>query len=77
MLMMVIFPSLQEVTVPSHVQSLQMFNEKLCVGYQSGFSLFHVYVEEPPQRVSSNINTIITVNSEYSLWADRLTAHYF
>lgn len=39
----------KEVTVPFQAQSLQMFNEKLCVGYQSGFSLFHVYNDEKPQ----------------------------
>ena len=26
-----------------------MFNEKLCVGYQSGFSLIHIYMDEKPQ----------------------------
>jgi hypothetical protein len=41
--------NVQEVMVPTQAQSLQMFNEKLCVGYQSGFSLFHVYVDEKPQ----------------------------
>jgi len=39
----------QEVTVPFQAQSLQIFNEKLCVGYQSGFSLFHMYIDEKPQ----------------------------
>ena len=50
----------QEVTVPFQAQSLQMFNEKLCVGYQSGFSLFHVYNDEKPQckpRPSHTHNT--------------------
>ncbi len=26
-----------------------MFNEKLCVGYQSGFSLIHIYMDEKSQ----------------------------
>ena len=41
--------SVQEVAVPSQAHSLQMFNEKLCVGYQSGFSLFHLYMDGKPQ----------------------------
>ena len=36
-------------TVPLQAQSLQIFNEKSCVGYQSGFSLFHMYIDEQPQ----------------------------
>ena len=39
----------KEVSIHSHALSLQMFNEKLCVGYQSGFSLIHVYADERPQ----------------------------
>jgi len=38
--------------VPLQAQSLQIFNEKLCVGYQSGFTLFHMYIDEKPQRES-------------------------
>ena len=43
------FIFVQEVAVPSQAHSLQMFNEKLCVGYQSGFSLFHLYMDGKPQ----------------------------
>ena len=42
----------KEVSIHSHALSLQMFNEKLCVGYQSGFSLIHVYADERPQSES-------------------------
>jgi len=41
----------KEVAVPTQARSLQMFNEKLCVGYQSGFSLFHLYVDGHPQKL--------------------------
>lgn len=44
----------KEVLVPLQAQSLQVFNEKLCVGYQSGFSLFHIYSDEKPQLLVHN-----------------------
>ena len=47
------FIFVQEVAVPSQAHSLQMFNEKLCVGYQSGFSLFHLYMDGKPQSKSA------------------------
>ena len=38
----------KEVMVSSPtIHCMMMFNDKLCVGYQSGFSLFNVYLEEP------------------------------
>ncbi len=69
---------LQEVIVPFQAQSLQMFNEKLCVGYQSGFSLFHVYNDEQPQckphpkphphRIDIAVTFVVmVVDSVYSL----------
>ena len=43
------YEKIKDVSINSHALSLQMFNEKLCVGYQSGFSLIHVYADERPQ----------------------------
>ena len=36
----------QEIVVPSQPHCMLMFNDKLCIGYQSGFSLFNVYLDE-------------------------------
>ncbi|XP_064397756.1 serine/threonine-protein kinase MRCK alpha-like isoform X2 [Halichondria panicea] len=41
----------KEVTLPLQVECMQMFNEKLCVGYQSGFSLIHIYMDEKSQSL--------------------------
>jgi serine/threonine-protein kinase MRCK len=43
----------KEVSVPGSgiIHALSMFNEKLCVGYQSGFSLFNVYLDEPERKL--------------------------
>ena len=44
----------QEVNVVSPVLTMQVFNEKLCVGYESGFSLFHLYTDESPLSKHGN-----------------------
>jgi len=55
--------TLQEVAVPTQARSLQMFNEKLCVGYQSGFSLFHLYVDGHPQSKATDITLALNPTS--------------
>jgi len=40
-----------------------MFNEKLCVGYQSGFSLFHLYVDGHPQSKATDMTLALNSTS--------------
>ena len=37
----------QELVISGQVHSMSMVNEKLCIGYLSGFSVFNVYLDQP------------------------------
>jgi serine/threonine-protein kinase MRCK len=41
----------REIPLPNQVQSLRVLGESVCVGYQSGFSLYHLYSDQPPQKL--------------------------
>eukprot|EP00731_Ephydatia_muelleri_P030003 Em0021g526a len=49
----------KEISVASPVLSMQVFNEKLCVGYTAGFSLFHLYTDETPLKLVSEEDTTL------------------
>ena len=42
---------LQEISLSSQVQSLKVLGDNVCVGYQSGCSLYHLYIDQPPQSM--------------------------
>ena len=48
------------------IHCMTMFNDKLCVGYQSGFSLYNVYLDEP-ERSETELKLLVELNNRLTL----------
>uniref|UniRef100_A0A1X7VNS0 non-specific serine/threonine protein kinase n=1 Tax=Amphimedon queenslandica TaxID=400682 RepID=A0A1X7VNS0_AMPQE len=44
----------KELVISGQVHSMSMVNEKLCIGYLSGFSVFNVYLDQPEIKLVNN-----------------------